>query len=781
MSARKNKPKPPRRKRGKSRKRFEGLADVLPQTVFEINADSLITFANQEAFISFRYTQKDFNNGLYVPQMFVAEDRERVKKNIDLVLRGKKPVNPEYTALRKDGTTFPVKVYSSPIIRRNKSVGVRGIIIDMTGQKLAHLASQAKRAEKASRSKTQLVEHAEQKNLLLAQSLASSKELISITDVQNRFIYVNKAFLDCYGYTENEIIGNTPSILGAAHDPAAVVQQVHESAMKSPLTLEIINRKKDGTVFPITLSTSKITDKDGKLIGLIGVATDISERKKAEQALQESEKKYREVVENATDVIYSTDNRGNFTYANAAALKTVGYSLEEITRLNYLDLVLPEHRGRVKRNYLRQFLEKKPTTYIEYPFRTKPGEVKWFGQNASFILEGKKFAGFHVIARDITERKLAEEALLLSEHKYKDIFNLAPVGIYQSSLDGRFITVNSALVKILGYDVPEEMMRLDMAKDVYFNEEQRAALIAQFEPEGSAADLEILWKKKGGAPIWIQLNSHAVKDAEGRTLHFEGFVRNITERKLAEEASGRAEENRRRIERIVDKSQVVLFHWLPESGWPVSFVSEGVSQFGYTADDFYSRRLDYAQIVHPQDLPRVADEVKGYLESRTDRFTQEYRIATKSGDVRWIDDRTFIVRDPSGNIEHIEGTILDITERKLAEEASKLAEQEREVLYAIGETVNTAASLDELLQSIHHNTKKVMYAENCYIALYDASTETMSFPFFVDQFDPAPLPRAKRRGLTEYVLRTGKPLLLTRELLDELVRNNEVEIIGTPP
>ncbi|MDI6804419.1 MAG: GAF domain-containing protein [Bacteroidota bacterium] len=127
------------------------------------------------------------------------------------------------------------------------------------------------------------------------------------------------------------------------------------------------------------------------------------------------------------------------------------------------------------------------------------------------------------------------------------------------------------------------------------------------------------------------------------------------------------------------------------------------------------------------------------------------------------------------NLKNINADLTkEITERKLAE-------QEREVLYAIGETVNTTASLDELLQSIHHNIKKVMYAENCYIALYDASTETMSFPFFVDQFDPTPAPRAKRRGLTEYVLRTAKPLLLTPELLDELFRNNEVEIIGTPP
>ena len=116
----------------------------------------------------------------------------------------------------------------------------------------------------------------------------------------------------------------------------------------------------------------------------------------------------------------------------------------------------------------------------------------------------------------------------------------------------------------------------------------------------------------------------------------------------------------------------------------------------------------------------------------------------------------------------------DATERRRAE-------QEREILYEIGQNVTTTASLDELLQKIHQHIKEVMYADNCYIALYDAATERVSFPFFVDTFDLPPSPRERRRGLTEYVLRTGKPLLLTPELYKSLVKTKEVEPIGTPP
>ena len=147
---------------------------------------------------------------------------------------------------------------------------------------------------------------------------------------------------------------------------------------------------------------------DGRTVRLYGAFQDITVRKQAEEALQESEKRYREVVENASDIIYSTNRNGRFEYANAAALRATGCSYEELTNLSYLDLILPAYHNRVKTKYFRQFLGKQPSSYVEFPFFTRSGEVRWFGQNSSLILKGQHVAGFHVIARDITERKQAE-------------------------------------------------------------------------------------------------------------------------------------------------------------------------------------------------------------------------------------------------------------------------------------------------------------------------------------------------------------------------------------
>lgn len=148
--------------------------------------------------------------------------------------------------------------------------------------------------------------------------------------------------------------------------------------------------------------------RDGRTVRLYGAFQDITVRKQAEEALQDSEKRYREVVENASDIIYSTDCDGRFTYANAAALRVTGYSYEELINLSYLDLILPEYHSRVKTKYFRQFKGRKPSSYIEFPFFTRLGEVRWLGQNSSLILKGQDIEGFHVIARDITERKKTE-------------------------------------------------------------------------------------------------------------------------------------------------------------------------------------------------------------------------------------------------------------------------------------------------------------------------------------------------------------------------------------
>jgi PAS domain S-box-containing protein len=139
------------------------------------------------------------------------------------------------------------------------------------------------------------------------------------------------------------------------------------------------------------------------------------------------------------------------------------------------------------------------------------------------------------------------------------------------------------------------------------------------------------------------------------------------------------------LEQMVDQSPTIFFVWRAAEGWPVEFVSGNVRQFGYTPEDFYTGRVPYASIVHPDDLEQVEAEVAEYSqdEGRTE-FAQTYRIITQAGEVRWTDDRTWIKRDTDGKITHYQGVILDITERKQAEEA--LRREEGRYKLALGAT-----------------------------------------------------------------------------------------------
>ncbi len=129
---------------------------------------------------------------------------------------------------------------------------------------------------------------------------------------------------------------------------------------------------------------------------------------------------------------------------------------------------------------------------------------------------------------------------------------------------------------------------------------------------------------------------------------------------------------------IIESSSNVLFKWKAEDKWPVMYVSENISQFGYTAEEFLDGKILFAEIIHPEDLQRVGGEVQYYSESKVDHFKQQYRIIDKEGKTYWIDDWTIICRDEEDNISHYLGIIIDITDRKRSEEALRKAKQETE-------------------------------------------------------------------------------------------------------
>ncbi len=276
------------------------------------------------------------------------------------------------------------------------------------------------------------------------------------------------------------------------------------------------------------------------LLAMFFLERALLENKQSQRALQTSEERFRILVENSPDLIVTLDREGKILFINRTLPE---YSVEGVLGTNVSDYLSAEDWPRY-RQALDEVFELGEARSLEV---AAVGPTSWLVRlvplkQSSNSPNDAEVSSAMAISTEITERKRVEEAFRISERKYKDIFEYAPVGIYQSLRDGSILTANRALAGMLGYESVDELLTTNLAEDVYLSEEERRKLISEYEPTGFAADLELQWKKKDGTPIWISLNAHAVKDPEGRTNYYEGFVRDITDRKLAEEALRASEE-----------------------------------------------------------------------------------------------------------------------------------------------------------------------------------------------------------------------------------------------
>jgi diguanylate cyclase (GGDEF)-like protein/PAS domain S-box-containing protein len=329
---------------------------------------------------------------------------------------------------------------------------------------------------------------------------------------------------------------------------------------------------------------TRYTEKEREILIFVSqhVASAIEQRSK-DEALRDSERRYRQMFENNRAVQLLIDPvHGAIVDANVAAADFYGYSIEELRALRIWDInVWGEERVREEMSNARS----QERSYFVFRHMRSNGEIRDVEVHSGPINVGERQLLYSII-HDVTERRRAEQALLQSEEKYRNIFNYASVGIYQSTRDGRLITSNTTLARMLGYDSVEEFLAIDMANDVYFDPQQRAEVIDQFEPRGYASDYELLWKRKDGSAIWVQLNAHAVKSTTG-TLYFEGFVYDVTERKRAEQSLASANAQRKAV---LDAATRVSIIATDPDGTITVFNSGAERMLGYAAEEMIGQR-----------------------------------------------------------------------------------------------------------------------------------------------------------------------------------------------
>lgn len=277
---------------------------------------------------------------------------------------------------------------------------------------------------------------------------------------------------------------------------------------------------------------TRYAEKDKEVLVFVAqhVAAAI-EHKRREEALRASERLYRQMFENnrAVKLLIDPEN-GAIVDVNMAACDYYGYTRDELLAMHVWDInVRGEEQVRIQLGRAAT----SERTYFQFRHMLASGEIRDVEIHTGPIDIGSRKLLFSIV-HDINERKRAEKALQQSEEKYRVIFDYAPVGIYQSTRDGRLVTANETLARMLGYDSVDELLTKNLERDIYLDSKQRDELIRRFEPYAYANNVELQWKRKDGSAIWVQLNAHGVRSSHG-SLYFEGFVYDVTERKQVEE------------------------------------------------------------------------------------------------------------------------------------------------------------------------------------------------------------------------------------------------------
>jgi len=253
----------------KSEERYRQLANLLPQVVYEADEKGNLTFANRIAFDLFGYTEDDFAEGLTAFDMIVAEERDRAVENFRKMLDGEKSVGTEYTALKKNGSTFPSLIYASAIISEGKPVGLRGIIVDLTEFKRAHKA-----LRETEEKYKELVENA--------------NSIILKMDTQGKITFFNEFAQNFFGYSEKDIIGSNvvgtivPSIDSAGNDLSAMIADIgnHPELYANNENENIL---KNGLHVWVAWTNKPILDEKGNITEILCIGNDITEQKQAEE------------------------------------------------------------------------------------------------------------------------------------------------------------------------------------------------------------------------------------------------------------------------------------------------------------------------------------------------------------------------------------------------------------------------------------------------------------------------------------------------------------------
>jgi len=349
--------------------------------------------------------------------------------------------------------------------------------------------------------------------------------------MDGKLVLVNKAFAVMTGYPGKSLLGKDFKSLWSPED-TGLVEKIRRMRGSGDFDLHLFHRDATNRVF---VRTSLRPIRYKSKAALLGVVRDLTELRKASEALESSERRYRELYDNLRDGFAVVNLKGKITKWNKAFQEMLGYPDKEIRKLSYNDITPEKWHDLENRIIKEQVLHRGYSDLYEKEYRRKDGAIFPVTLRTYLIRdERRKPTGMWAFVRDITDRKKAVEALRQSEEKYRTLFEDSRDAIAITDRDGTFLDVNKAMLDLFGYR-KEQMMKMKF-QDLYVDPADVARFQHEIEKKGSLRDHEAKLLKKGGKVMHCLLIATQRRSENGAMRGYQGIVRDITAQRETEEA-----------------------------------------------------------------------------------------------------------------------------------------------------------------------------------------------------------------------------------------------------
>ncbi|MGB2853278.1 MAG: PAS domain S-box protein, partial [Dehalococcoidia bacterium] len=423
-------------------------------------------------------------------------------------------VNVEMLALTRDGRKFPVEINFSQL--RDESGQPAGSLIvirDITERKKAE--EEVKR---------------------LSSAVEQSIDGIAVGDLEPKLTYVNDAFAQMHGYSPEEMMGMKVANLHNEEQMDEFKKGINQIMTQGSWMGEIGHVRKDGAPFPTYMSVTLLKDSDGNPTGIVAFARDITERKRAEEALRESEELYRVLTENMVDVIWATDMNLRITYISPSVTYLLGYSVEEAMAQTIEELLTPSSlelsmKALPEEMAVENIEQEESRTYrtLELELKCKDGSTVWSETMVMYLRNPNgQIIGIQGVSRNITERKKMREELIRLSNAVK----MSTDSIVIGDINAKIIDVNEATLELYGTDDKGDLIGKN-SFDIIAPEDREKAFVRMNEvlEKGYIRGEQYHIMLKDGSKVPVEMSVAIMKSMDGKPIGFVAISRDITERK----------------------------------------------------------------------------------------------------------------------------------------------------------------------------------------------------------------------------------------------------------